>query len=377
MPPPLVTGDPRLHNLLDAVLSVASDLELGRVLRRIVEAARSLVGARYAALGVLGEDGRLSQFVPVGVDEATVGRIGRLPDGRGILGRLIREPRPLRLDDLGTHPESVGFPPHHPRMRSFLGVPILVRGEPFGNLYLTDRMEGGSFTQDDEDLVVRLATAASIAIENVRLHERLQELAVLSDRERIARDLHDKVIQRLFAAGMALQAAGRLVADDAARERIEETIDELDQTVREIRTTVFGLQHGGTPGRRVRSEVLRVVDDMSPSFLAPPEVSFDGPLDATTPDDAADDLLAVLREALVNVAKHAGATEVKVIVETGADLTLRVLDDGRGIGDADIAPREGHGLANLADRARRRGGRFVVHRRRAGGTSLLWQVPLD
>ncbi len=377
MPSPLATGDPRLDELLDAVLSVGSDLDLGRVLERIVTVARSLADARYVALGVLGDDGGLAEFVTVGVDDETVEQIGALPEGRGILGLLVRDPKPLRLADLRTHPESAGFPPHHPAMRSFLGVPILVRGEPFGNLYLGDKIDGETFTQEDEDLVVSLATAASIAIENARLHARLQDLAVLTDRERIARDLHDKVIQRLFAAGMTLQAAGRLIDDDDARERVEETIDELDQTVREIRTTIFGLQPGGAPGRRVRSEVLQMIDEMSPGFLSPPEVSFDGPVDATTPDDVADDLLAVLREALSNVAKHANAPSVRVIVETGADLTLRVLDDGRGIDDAETAPRAGHGLANLAERARRRDGRFGVSRRRAGGTALLWRDPLD
>jgi transcriptional regulator with GAF, ATPase, and Fis domain len=198
------------RRLLDAVLTVGSDLDLPSMLERIVQAAVDLVDARYGALGVLDDTGaRLSQFITVGVDAETRAAIGHLPEGHGILGLLVVDAKPLRLPDLREHPDSYGFPPHHPPMRSFLGVPILVRDEVFGNLYLTDKTSAEAFTDVDEELVVGLAAAAGVAIENARLHARVQELALLEDRERIARDLHDSVIQRLFATGLSLQGAAK------------------------------------------------------------------------------------------------------------------------------------------------------------------------
>src|SRR5262245_3469162 len=201
------------------------------MLLRIVESSVELVDARFGALGVLDETHtRLAQFITVGIDAARRQAIGDLPEGHGILGLLILDARPLRLPDLRRHPDSYGFPPNHPPMTTFLGVPIRVRDEVFGNLYLTDKRSGGEFTSADEELVVGLAAAAGVAIENARLHARVHELALVQDRERIARDLHDTVIQRLFATGMSLQGTARLVRTDpdAAVERIEGAVDDLD-----------------------------------------------------------------------------------------------------------------------------------------------------
>src|SRR5918993_5677482 len=204
-------GPRSLRQLLDAVLTVGMDLDLPAMLERIVEAAVELVGATYGALGVLDDSGtRLAQFITVGIDDETHRAIGDLPEGHGILGLLIVDAKPLRLPDLSEHPDSYGFPPNHPPMRSFLGVPIRVRDEVFGNLYLTDKTSAEVFTDIDEELVVALAAAAGVAIENARLHNLVREMALLEDRERIARDLHDTVIQRLFATGLRLQAAARL-----------------------------------------------------------------------------------------------------------------------------------------------------------------------
>ena len=204
-------GPTSLRQLLDAVMAIGSDLDLEATLRRIVEAATALVDARYGALGVLDADRTgLVQFITVGIDDETRRAIGDLPKGHGILGLLIRDPRPLRLPDLHEHPDSFGFPPHHPEMRSFLGVPVVVRGEVFGNLYLTDKQSAEAFSDIDEELTVALAAAAGVAIENARLHARVRDLALLEDRERIAMDLHDTVIQQIFATGMSLQATSRL-----------------------------------------------------------------------------------------------------------------------------------------------------------------------
>src|SRR5918993_1577155 len=239
-----VAGPRGLRQLLDAVQSLASDLDLEAMLRRITTAAVDLVDARYGALGVLdGTRTRLSEFITVGLDEDQSTAIGDLPEGHGILGLLIVDAKPLRLPDLSEHPDSFGFPPHHPPMKSFLGVPIRLRDQVFGNLYLTDKKSGEVFTDVDEELVVGLAAAAGVAIENTRLHTKLHELALVEDRERIARDLHDTVIQRLFATGMSLQGAARLIQSDpvAARARVDSAVDDLDITVKHIRTAIFEL----------------------------------------------------------------------------------------------------------------------------------------
>ena len=201
-------GAKQLRRLLEAVVNIGADLSPPTVLRRIVEAAVELVGARFGALGVLdGDRTRLVEFVTVGLSDPEVAAIGHLPEGHGILGLLIVDPTPLRLPDLTEHAHSFGFPPGHPPMTSFLGVPIFVRGEVYGNLYLTDKVGGEVFTDVDEELALGVAGAAGVAIDNARLHARVRELDMLQDRERIARELHDTVIQRLFATGLSLQGA--------------------------------------------------------------------------------------------------------------------------------------------------------------------------
>ncbi|MBK9179099.1 MAG: GAF domain-containing sensor histidine kinase [Acidimicrobiales bacterium] len=369
------TDDPRLHRLLEAVLAVAADLSLPVVLRRIVESACSLVDARYGALGVTGPDGHLTEFITVGADYDTVEAIGHPPKGRGILGMVMTHPEPLRLRNLGEHPDSYGFPPHHPPMRSFLGVPVRVRGEVFGNLYLTEKRSAVQFTAGDQELVVALAAAAGVAIENARLHSMVRELAVLEDRERIARDLHDTVIQRLFASGMGLQAAERLAERPEVVARIRQAIDDLDVTIRDIRSTIFALESGDRRGGGLRADVLALVAESGPAVGREPRVRFAGPVDAAVPDGIADHLVSTLREALTNVAKHAGASEVAVEVEVGDDVVLRVEDDGVGIDP--LRSGRGWGLRNMADRARALGGGLVLTEAPNGGTVLEWRVPLD
>lgn len=368
-----VSNDERLSRLLDAVLSIASDLSLPVVLRRIVESACDLVSARYGALGVIGDDQRLSDFINVGMDAQTFRAIGTLPEGRGILGLLIVDPKPLRLRDLTTHPESFGFPPHHPAMRSFLGVPIRVREHVFGNLYLCEKQGADEFSDSDEALVVALATAAGVAIENARLHERVSELAVIEDRERIARDLHDKVIQRLFATGMALQTTARIAARPEVGARIAQAVDDLDETIREIRNTIFALHERTRRGLRV--DVLALASEARHALGFDPHVHLEGPIDSVVPEPIAADLLATLNEALSNVARHAHASRVDIAIAVDSDVSLHVVDDGTGIDES--APTTGHGLANMAVRAKERGGRFTVQRRPRGGTTLEWRVPLS
>jgi len=372
-------GPRSLRRLLDAVLTVGSDLDLPAMLQRIVQAAVELVDASYGALGVLDDSRtRLAQFITVGIDDETHEEIGHLPEGHGILGLLIVDARPLRLPDLREHPDSYGFPPHHPPMRSFLGVPIRVRDEVFGNLYLTDKTSAEVFTDVDEELVVGLAAAAGVAIENARLHARVQELSLVEDRERIARDLHDTVVQRLFATGLSLQGAAGLIRSDpeTAVRRVEDSVDDLDLTVKHIRSAIFGLEareariHGV-----VRSRVLDLVAEAGPMLGFEPTVLFEGPVDSATPVPVATDLLATLREALTNVARHAGASRVEVVVAVDTtDATLRVTDDGSGP-PAPGQPR-GHGLDNMEARATRRGGTFDIGAATPHGTVVEWSVPV-
>lgn len=368
-----VAGPRRLRQLLDAVLVVGSDLDLPAMLRRLVQSAADLVDARYGALGVLDESrSRLSQFITIGLDDATRSAIGELPEGHGILGLLIVDAKPIRLPDLREHPDSYGFPPNHPAMRSFLGVPIFVRGEVFGNLYLTDKTTAEVFTDVDEELVVGLAAAAGVAIDNARLHGQMQELTLLEDRERIARDLHDTVIQRLFATGMALQAASRLTDRSEIMARVDAAVDDLDDTVKHIRSTIFELGQRHAPGG-VRRSLLRVVDEQVAALGFRPAVTFDGPVESL-PDSIVSELLAALREALSNVARHARATGAEVHLAVGDQVELTVTDDG--IGPPAAPPAHGHGLPNLAARAERLGGTFSLGRRDPPrGTVLRWCIP--
>lgn len=372
-----MTDEPALplRRLLDAVTSVGGELDLDRVLREVVRAAVSLVHARYGALGVLDPDRTyLSDFVAVGLDDATADAIGDLPKGHGILGLLIEDPRPIRLAALGDHPDRFGFPPGHPPMTSFLGVPIFVGGAAYGNLYLTDKVGGGEFTDEDEELAVSLAAAAATAIEKARLHRRLRALDLVDDRERIARDLHDTVIQRLFATGLSLEGTSRLAASlPEVEQRIHQAVDDLDQVVRQIRSTIFELHATASATGGVRRRLLRVADDLAGALGFSPSFRFDGPVDTRVDDDLAEDLAAVVGEALANVARHAGAHRAEVIVGVGDRLVATVDDDGTGPGPARA---DGQGLANLAARAEARGGEVSLEARTEGGTRLRWSVPL-
>jgi signal transduction histidine kinase len=367
----------RFRELLDAVLTIASDLDLRVVLERIVQSAAHLVDARYGALGVLDATGtRLAEFITVGVDDRQRERIGPPPDGHGILGLLIVDDRPLRLADLRDHPASAGFPPGHPPMGSFLGVPVRLHDEVFGNIYLTDKMTAAEFSADDEELLVALAGAAAMAIENARLSMRVRELAVLEDRERIARDLHDTVIQRLFATALTLQGTARLVGVDPPRvaERIEAAVDDLDLTVRQIRTAIFGLGAAAREGTGLRDRVLAAIVDAETALGFRPAVEFAGAVDSAIGAQISDEVVAVVREALSNVARHAcaGSASVAVLLAGGV-LTVSVADDG--VGPPGTILRHGHGMENMSRRAERLGGTFAIERRATGGTALTWQVP--
>ena len=363
--------DVRLQQLLDAMLSIGSDLSLPTVLQRIVESACKLVDARYGALGVMDDHGQLTDLVTSGVDEHTHEAVGRLPEFEGILGVLLRDPKPVRLRDVSEHPLAQGFPPGHPEMTSFLGVPI--RGkEAIGSLYLADKQSADQFSDEDERLAVTLAAASGVAIDNARLQSSLEHVAVLQDRERIARELHDKVIQRLFAAGMTLQTTLPIAARTDVASRITQAVEEIDETIRDIRRTIFALEDRTRRG--VRVDIFARVDAARELLGFTPELRLEGPIDSAVPDTTADHLLATLHEALSNVAQHAGASKVDVAVEAGDDLLLRVADDGAGFPDR-IEP--GQGLRNMERRALELGGNATVQPGEGAGTVVEWRVPLS
>ena len=537
----IMTAQQRLRRLLTANRSIVQELSLPAVLHRIVDTARDVAGARYAALGVIGADGLLEEFLHVGLDDEAVQRIGELPKGRGVLGALIEDPKPIRLTRIADDRRSSGFPDGHPPMTTFLGVPIVSREAVFGNLYLTDRIDGGPFTAEDEELVLALAATAGIAIENARLYEesrrrqewlrasgeisrqlldpeaehadtlhriatsvkRLasadvvtlvrptsddptqlevvvatgaaehelvglrypnvdsiawramqeghgirieavdqqpgvylhlrpyvpvsqamalplrgetgprgaivagriiphapfteadldmaetfagqaaialelsdarvdqQRLGVLEDRDRIAHDLHDHVIQRLFAAGLSLQSIASTASDEDVAHRLTRTVDELDETIRQIRTTIFALQDDSS--RSLRGTALEVVDQLAPLLPVRPDLQLVGPLDTVVDDAIIGDVEAVLRESLTNVAKHAQAAKIRVRVQADAQrLALTVTDNGIGLGTS----TRRSGLTNLHRRAERHGGEFDVSNAPGGGLRLRWSIPL-
>jgi signal transduction histidine kinase len=532
----IITTRDRMQGLLDAVLAVAAGLDLDMTLRRIVEAAAGLVDARYGALAVLGPDGGISRFIHVGIDEQTRAEMGRLPEGKGLLGQLILDPRPLRMADLAQHPSSVGFPPRHPPMQSFLGVPVRVSDAVYGNLYLTEKAGGGEFTAADEVVVEALAAAAGIAVQNADLFEQTKlrqqwleataeirtellsgasdedalrlvaqraleltrsattvimlgpdddgsfvvaarrgtdedvlgqrvppghplltevaddkvavlaeavselfpdhagqarfgpvvavplqtqdavigvlvalrtaadqpfrpsevptltsfaeqatlalqlgeknraqrQLDVFADRDRIARDLHDHVIQRLFATGLQLQSTLHRTSDPDVQHRIREAVGELDTTVREIRTAIFDLHTAGDDTGSLRRRILDTAAESAAGSGVSPSVRTSGAVDTLVPAGVGAHAVAVVREAVSNAVRHGHPAAITVTVEAGEDLLVEVRDDGTGF-DPDVARS---GLHNLADRAHECGGVLQVHRDDPGGTRLTWRVPL-
>lgn len=365
----------KLQRVLQASLLIEQDLELPVLLRHVVEEACSMTGARYGALGVLDVDRTgLSEFITVGLDQDEEARIGTRPTGQGVLGLLIAHPEPLRLDNLSTHSHSIGFPPNHPPMKSFLGVPIKVRGEVYGNLYLTDKIGWSEFTNDDVALVEALALAAGIAIENARLHQQVQVVAVYEDRDRLARDLHDTVIQRLFGVGLHVQSIASRAPRDISTD-LAEALSEIDRVIDRIRATIYQLGMG-SEDRGLRDRVVSLVQELSSVVGLNVEVSFEGPVDTAIATEVAEHLVATIRESVTNIVRHAHAAHAEVAINVdGGRCRLTVRDDGDGFDQSNV--RQGSlGLTNLRTRAEKLAGTFVVETGGSGGTSLTWQVPL-
>ncbi len=361
-----VHGTEQLRRVLDAVLLIGSDLDLTATLQRITETAAELVGATRGSLRVLDESKTsLAQVVTVGLADDAQGAVGDLPSCSSILGTLLGDSKPIRPHNFGGRAGAT--------MPSLLAVPILIRGEVLGSLTLGEKLGATAFSDVDEEIVVALAAGAGVAIENGRLHSRVAELAQLEDRDRIASDLHDTVIQRLFTVGLSLQGPLRLSKDPMVVTRLESAIDEIDITVREIRSAIFELQPDRRPARSACQSAIAVCAEAARTLGFEPAVHFDGAVDTAVGAGIAQHLLAVQREALSNVAKHASARTVDLTLEThGTTVSLTVEDDGVGLGEHD---RRGDGLENMETRARRLGGECSIANRPGGGTVVRWSVP--
>lgn len=367
----------RLSALAEGASALAGELDFDHVLEVITTSAAEVTGARYAALGVLGEDDRIERFVTHGADQAMIDAIGHYPTGHGLLGLLIRDPRIVRLDDLTTHPVSTGFPPGHPHMTSFLGAPVRSGGQVFGNLYLTDKP--GGFDDTDEHLVAVLAAQAGAAVENAQLARRLRQLAVQDERDRISRELHDGVIQSLFSIGMGLQSARGLLPADAARvdERLETATEGLDAAIRELRAAIFRLRPPASSELALASGLADLAREYEANALLRPELHVPQRVAARIPSSTVPDALAIVREALFNVTRHAEAARVRISADLAdGQVLVTVADDGQGFA-ADAQASAGYGLANMRQRAAALGADLRVDSAPGEGTRVVVSIPVE
>ena len=364
----------RIRDLVEAAAGVAGQTDLSSLLRAAVATAIELTGARYGAIGVLGEHGSLVDFIPLGMDEADVKRISHYPRGTGVLGTITRKGVTLRIDEITDHPESVGFPEHHPEMHTFLGVPVRVGDRIFGNLYLTEKP--GGFTVEDETITELLAVTAGAAVATLRLQERLRRAALQEDRERIARDLHDSIIQDLFAIGLGLQTAVGHIDQDTqtVQTRITDAVDRLDETIFSLRRYIFDLRPPVWARPSMSTEIRRLVTDLSEPYGIEVGVDVDCPPDTPEPP-LSDHVVAVVKESVSNALRHAQARTIDVRVACdGTRVLVNVADDGAGF-DPD-AEHGGLGLRNLARRVGAVGGEYVLDTAPGKGTVVTVWFPL-
>jgi signal transduction histidine kinase len=376
----------RLAALEAATRAVAAELDIDRVLGVIVDRVRELVGARYAALGIADARGRIERFIASGISPEDRAAIGGVPRGHGLLGLIISGGRTVRSKDIAEHPARYGFPPNHPVMTSFLGAPVFVKGRSVGNLYLSDKAEDQPFTEDDEHLVEMFAVHAGIAIENARLHDQVQRLAVVEERERIGKDLHDGIIQAIYGVGLSLEDVPELVDEPAGREeavaRVDRAIDALNLVIADIRSYILRLRPAmGGPEDPVEA-LARLSEELGMHAVIDLEVDLEGGAERMRelPPDRRSDLLFITREALSNVARHSGATRTAlVLAEDDGDLILCIEDNGRGFDPAQVPGPDAfgrhQGLSNMRDRAIGMGGTFAIERPDGPGTRIIVRIP--
>jgi signal transduction histidine kinase len=371
---------PPLDPIHEAALTVASELSLPKVLQKIVHLARDLARARYSALGVPGPTGELERFLVSGLTEEEIARIGRWPTGRGLLGETMKSHRSIRLRDLNQHPRSVGFPEHHPPMTNFLGVPIISRGDTIGLLYLTNKIGAEEFSLGDQRAVELLAAYAAVAMENANLYQQVQRLAVLEERERIGMDLHDGIIQAIYAVGLTLEH-GALTLDEEpreARELIQSAIDGLNRTISDIRNYILDLRPQRMRPDDLVGSLRRIVEEFRANSLV--DIALDVPVDVG--DDLGEAtstaLFLIAQEALANATKHASATSLSVRVRRldGRHVALTVKDNGVGFDSEGTEAVIGHGLSNMQLRANAVGGRLHIRSEPGMGTTVTATLPI-
>jgi signal transduction histidine kinase len=370
-------AEARLAALDEAIIAISRELEIDRVLQLIADRVRSLSAARYAALGIVGPDRTLEIFITSGISDAARQRIGPLPTGRGLLGALIDAEQTIRLADAGADPRAVGVPSHHFTVRTFLGVPVVARGRVVGNFYLVNKLGGVPFSEEDQDLVERFALRAGIAIDNARLLDQARRLAVVEDRDRIGRDLHDSIIQRLYGISLSLEDVPELIVETPteAERRVERAITALHGAIGEIRTFIYGLRPAmADPGDLPRA-LAAVGEEVERTAALTVTTRAD---DVPVSPEAATELVAIARELLSNVVRHAGASRATVRLSlAGGRVRLRVTDDGRGFDPRARRPSRQRGLANVRDRATALGGRVTVRSRPGAGTVVTVSIPAE
>ena len=361
-----------------ATRAITEVLDLETVLQLIVDRVCGLVDARYAALGLADASGRIERFITAGLTHEERAAIGPIPQGHGLLGLIIREGRSYRIPDIAAHPDSVGFPPDHPPMHSLLGVPITLGGRPVGNLYLTDKRSATEFSPADQRIVELFARHAGIAIENARLHDRLAALRVVAERERIGRDLHDGIIQGLYAISLSLEDADAMIEErpGEARARVDHAIDGIHKSIAEIREFIIGLRPG-LAGDDLAHGLAALADELGLSSTIHVEAELADTGDLAHLEAAArGELLHLAREALSNIARHSRATQAAVVARTTPDeVIIEITDNGVGFDPARIAPGRHHGLSNLRERAIAAGGRLEIDSRPGAGTRLIVHLP--
>lgn len=372
-------SDDALHALDRATRAIAGELDVDRVLQLIVDSVRELVGARYAAMGTFDARGRIERFITSGMSDELRRRIGPLPQGHGLLGTIIRENVTLRIPDIAGHPDSYGFPPEHPPMGSLLGVPIRVGGKTVGNFYLTEKEGASEFSDEDQELVEMFALHAGIAIQNARLHQEVQKLAIVDERLRISRDLHDGIIQSIYAVSLSLEDVPELIDEDAseAASRVDRAIDRLHTTIAEIRTFIVGLGPDADGGLRSALELL--ARELLAGSGVELEIDLSGAavLDGRLSPEAGHELSQIAREALSNVARHSGASRASLSLQVeGNSAILEVRDDGKGF-DPRRRLGSGHfGLANLRDRSAAVAATLAIESEPGAGTRIIVRLPL-
>ena len=362
----------RLHALIDAIMLIEADANIEGLLSRIVETASLLVGAQYGALGVISSDGKsLSRFITYGINEEQRVAIGVDPCGQGVLGETIRRRDPLVIDDLMTHSMAGGFPANHPPMHRFLGVHVATGdGHVYGNLYLTDPLSGDAFSAEDVSLVEAFGRAAGLVIDQAMLRNNVREFTLSEERERLARDLHDTVIQRLFGVGLTLQMSLASITDDEVRRRIDLVLDELDTTIHEIRTTIFEIDQESTTDASLKGRVEVLVSEVANRLGTHAIFTIEPRIDELIGTQCAHHTVQALREILSNIVRHSEASQVTIDIDVKDNVVaVEVRDNGVGF-TPNIGP--GRGLRNLVSRARELGGDCTINSEPGRGTMVRW-----